>query len=130
MRVRVNEVIGSKICPEAFVENIHQFVKRTCLTGTKIINPARLRIECADAAFDRVLHVNEITLLLAMFENARLLSGLHLLRQMINHARWHALVRFAWPVNVEVTQPEDNPVWILSGLAYRDVVHDYFRKRV
>src|SRR5438067_1458603 len=121
MRVRVIDVIWSKICAEAFVENIYQFVKRTRLAGPKIINAAGLRIERPGAAFDRILHINKITLLLAMFENALPLTRFHLLREMITHARGHALVRFAPPVNVEVTQADDEPVWVLLGAAHGDV---------
>src|SRR5207248_3751692 len=80
MLVRIIDVIRLKICAEAFVEDVDQFVKRTRLAGSEIINPARLRIERADAALYRVLHVNKIALLLAMFENARPLASLHLLR--------------------------------------------------
>jgi hypothetical protein len=110
MGVWVIDVIGLKTCAKAFVKNIDQFVKRARLARAKIINSARLRIERANAAFDGVLHVNKVALLFAVFENARVLAGFHLLRQMINHARWHAFVRFTWPVNVEVTQTDDDPI--------------------
>ena len=72
--------------------------------------PLSLRLERAERSLHDVLHVNEIALLLAVFEDARALPGLHLLREMINHARGHAFVRFARAVNVEVTQPDDDPV--------------------
>ena len=67
-------------------------------------------IERANAAFDGVLDVNKVAFLFAVFENARALAGFHLLRQMINHARRHALVCFARPVNVEVAQTDDDPI--------------------
>src|SRR5438067_1458606 len=121
MCVRVIDVIWSKICAEAFVENIYQFVKRTRLAGPEIINAAGLRIERADAAFDRILHINKITLLLAMFENAWPLTRFHLLREMINHARGHALVRFARPVNIAMRSAQENPDWFIIGLRYFNV---------
>src|SRR6266498_3354724 len=85
------------------------------LASAEIINPARLRIDRADAAFDSVLHVNKVAFLLAVLENPRSVTGLHLLRQMINHARGHSLVRFARSVNVEVTQADDDPIRRLAG---------------
>ena len=72
--------------------------------------PLSLRFERADAALDDVFHVNEIALLLAVFENTRTLAGLHLFARVINHARGHAFVRLAWSVNIEVTQSDNDPV--------------------
>src|SRR5438093_1544703 len=80
----------------------------------------------SSAALGGVLHVNKVALLLAMFENARPLAGLHLLCKMINHARWHAFVRFARPVNVKVTQADDDPASGLGGSAPGNVVHNDF----
>jgi hypothetical protein len=61
-----------------------------------------------------------------VLENARSLVGLYLLRKMINHACGHALVRFTWSVNVEVTQPHDDPFLRLGSSVSGDVIHDDF----
>src|SRR5437870_6584655 len=115
MRMRVIDVIRLKICTETFVKNINEFIERARLARAEIVNAARLRIQRADAPFDRVLHVNKIALLFAMLENARPLAGLHLLRQMMYHACLHAFVSFAWPVNVEITQADNDPIGRLGG---------------
>src|SRR5260370_18595749 len=52
MRMRILDVIRSKICAEAFVENIHQFVKRARLAGPKFINSTGSPIEPPDAPLD------------------------------------------------------------------------------
>ena len=61
-----------------------------------------------------------------MLEDARPLAGFHLFGEMINHACGHAFVRFARAVNVEVTQPNDDPIGVLAGGARGDVVNDRF----
>src|SRR4029453_12510246 len=107
-------------------QNIHQLIKRTRVARPEIVDSAGLGGERANAAFDGVLHVYKIALLLAMFENSRSSSRFHLFREMINHARWDALVSFARSVNVEVTQTDDDPVRGLVCFADGDIVHDYF----
>ena len=62
MRVWIIDVIRLKICAQAFIENIDQFVERARLARAEVINPARLRIERADAPPDRVVHVNKVAL--------------------------------------------------------------------
>src|SRR5204863_4466022 len=96
------------------------------VAGAEIVNPACSRVERANAALDSVLYVNKVALLLAMFENARPLAGLNLLRQMIHHARRHSFVRFARPVNVKVAQADNDPASGLGGSAPGNVVHDDF----
>src|SRR5438309_2677627 len=113
MRVRIFDVVGLKFCAETFVEHVDELVERARLTGTEIVNSALLRFERENASFHHVLHVNEIALLIALFENAWTLSRLHLLREMINHASGHAFVSLAWAVNVEVAQPDNDPGLVL-----------------
>src|SRR5215472_47616 len=87
------------------------------------MNSARLCVERTNGAVHRVSDVNEITFLLAVLKNARSLAGLYLLSQVINHACGHALVRFTRSVNVEVTQPDDDPVRRLNCSLSDDVIH-------
>src|SRR5258707_99847 len=92
------------------------------MARAEIVNSAVLRIESANAAFDDVLHVNKIAFLLAVLENSRPLTGLHLPRQMIDHAGGHALVCFSRSINVEVTQANADPVRELGGSFPRDII--------
>ena len=124
--MRIIDVIRLKTCAQTFVEHVHQLVKRARLARAEIVNSARFRIERVNAALHRILHIDEISFLLAVLENAGALAGFHLSGQMIDHAGGHALVRLARPINVEVTQPNNDPVRILSGFAHGDVVHDDF----
>src|SRR5436189_4797818 len=110
MRVGIIEVVGLKICAQTFVENLDEFVTRARLARADIVNSAPLSVERLNGAFNSVLHVNEIAFLLAVLKNARSFAGLYLLREMINHACGHAFVRFARSVNIEITQPDDDPV--------------------
>src|SRR5207244_9973296 len=103
-----------------------QLVERTRLARAEIVNSAALGLESANAAFDDVLHVNKIAFLLAVLENARPLTGLHLARQMIHHAGGHALMCFPRTINIEVTQTDDDPTRRRGGSSCRDVVHDHF----
>src|SRR5207302_11519495 len=106
MRVRILDVIGLKFCAEAFVKDVNELIERARLARTQIVNAAPLRFERENTSFYDILHVNEIALLIALFKNARSLTDFHLLRQMINHARGHALVRLARTVNIEVAQAD------------------------
>src|SRR5258707_7364896 len=94
MGVRIIEVIRLKISLQGAVQNKDELVKRPGLAATEIVNSARAGIERANCSVHHILYIDEIAALVAVFENARALAGAHLPRQMINHARGHALVRF------------------------------------
>src|SRR6266567_7581188 len=70
MRMWVIEVIRLKVCLQRAIQNKNQLVKRSGLTAAEIINPTHIRIERANRSIDHILYVNEVTLLLAVFENA------------------------------------------------------------
>src|SRR5262249_49625106 len=130
IRVRIIKVFGLEVFAQALILAGDEVVKRPRLARSYPCNSARLSIARADAALHSVLDVNEFAFLLAVLENARPLAGLHLLRKMVNHTCWHSLVRFARSVNVEVTQPDDDPIRRLRGRAPRHVVHDDLGKRI
>src|SRR6516225_5082267 len=115
MRVRIVEIFGLEVCTQTFIQNFYEFVEGARLTCAEVVNSTNFCVERANGSFNSILHVNEIALLLAMLENARSLTRLYLLRQMINHARGDALVCFARSVNIEVTQPDHDPVRRLGG---------------
>src|SRR6266508_3055042 len=94
------------------------------------MNSAGARIERANAAFDDVLHVHKIPLLLTVLKDARSLPRLYLARQMINHTGGHAFVSLARSINVEVTQAYDDPIRQLGGSAPGDIVHNHLGKSV
>src|SRR5207302_10705174 len=87
MGMRILDVIGLKFRSETFIERVDQFVERARLAGAEIVDSALLRFQRENASLDHVFHINEIALLVALFENARPLARLHLLSEMINHAR-------------------------------------------
>src|SRR5436309_8445352 len=87
MCMRIIEIIRLKVCLQRAIQNKNQLVKRSGLTAAEIINPTRFRIERANRSIDHILHVNEVTPLLAVFENAWALARGHLLAQMLNYAR-------------------------------------------
>src|SRR6476660_447525 len=93
--VRIFDVIGLKIRSQNFVQSLDQLIKSSRLSRSKIVDAAGGGTHRSNRAANNILHVNEIPLLLAVLENARTLTGLNLLRQMINHAGGNTFVRFA-----------------------------------
>src|SRR5213079_2920998 len=82
--------------------------------GVGIIEVIGLKIGLQSAIQNKDELIKRSSLTAAEFENARALAGAHLLRQMINHACGHAFVRFAWAINIEVTQAYNDPIRILA----------------
>src|SRR4051794_4387056 len=68
MGVRVVDVFGFEVRTERFVQNLHELVEGARLTETEVVDPALLRVHRGHRAGHDILHVNEIALLLAMFE--------------------------------------------------------------
>ena len=130
MRVRVLDVFGLEIRAERVIEDLDEIIKRTRLPGAEVIDAALQGFERAQTTVHDVLHINEIALLFAVLEDARALTGGHLPRQVIDHARRHPFVRFARAVDVKKAQPDDHPIGLFISRATRDVVHDRLRKRV
>src|SRR5207249_10154739 len=95
MRVRIFDVVGLKFCAETFVEHMDELIERARMSGAEIVNSTLLRFKRENASFHHVLHINEIALFIAVLKNARSLPLLHLLREVMNHARWNAFARFA-----------------------------------
>src|SRR5205807_3038484 len=75
MGVRIIEVIRLKIGLQGAIQNKDELVKRPGLAAAEIVNSAGAGIERANCSVHHILHINEITALFAMFENARALAG-------------------------------------------------------
>ena len=93
----------------------------------KLYIPLVLCLQSPNTSFDHVFYINKITLLLAMLENAEgaRRTSSFALDNLINHARRNTFVCFARTINVEVAQPDDNPIAGIHGNHELDkVIHD------
>jgi hypothetical protein len=108
--VRVIEVVGIVVCPERFVEKRNDLIERGGAPGSDIIHTAAIGLCGQQSRLHNVFDIHKVALLLPVFKDPRSLARLNLLRQLVDHAGSGAFVGLAWPVHIEVPEPDDSPV--------------------